>query len=118
MITRPPTPTNDVTSAVKANGQSYIFIQSTADGRPYSTQVHLSDGTSLGAVQSVTWSLSIGDVGSRCVVETIATPADLVALMEHTTVKVRPWGHPVVWVATYYWAKLRRVARNLFKRLS
>lgn len=108
-------PTNDITRAVEANGQGYIRIESTADGRPYSTQVHLSNGTTLGAVQSVTWSLSIGDVGARCVVETIATPADLVALMENTTVRVRPWGGPLKWLAVWYWQKTRAAARTAWK---
>ncbi len=101
-------PSNDVTRAVAANGQQYIFVQSTADGRPYSTQIHLSDGTSLGAVQAVTWSLKVGDIGARCVVETIATPADLRALMDNTTMCVKPWGSPARWLVTYYWARIRR----------
>ena len=111
-------PTNDVTHAVETNGQQYIFVQSTADGRPYSTQVHLSNGTTLGAVQGVTWSLRVGDVGARCVVETIATPADLRALMENTTCLVRPHGNPLRWATTYYWVRARQWAKATYTRFT
>lgn len=110
-----PIPTNDITTALVDNGQKYIFVQSTADGRPYSTQVMLSDGTSLGAIQSVCWKLSVDDVGARCTVETIATPADLRALMENTTVSVKPWGSPAVWLWTYYSVLLKQWYKKTFK---
>lgn len=110
-----PIPTNDVTDALTANGQKYLFIESTADGRPYSTHVRLSDGTSLGAVQGVTWKLNVSDVGAHCIVETLASPADLRALMENTTVSVKPWGSPIKWLWTYYTVRITQWYKNTFK---
>ncbi len=98
------TPSNFITDAVTANGEKYVFIAS--NGTPAGSQVRLSDDTKLGAVQSVKWSLEVTGY-ARCTIETLASPLETVALMGHTTVLVKPWGSPAVWLWTYYLAKLR-----------
>lgn len=109
-------PRNHITDAIKANGNDYVSITSDASGRPAGTKVTLSNGVMLGAVQSVTWTARLGEM-TRCTIETVATPADLKAMMENTTVHVRPWGHPIIWVWTYYAARVARFCRTTIKRL-
>lgn len=112
-MTLKPTPTipsNYITDAAKANGDRYIYI--TSDGHSASSNIRLSDGTNLGLIQNVKWTLGVGDC-ARCVVETMASPAELVALMKNTTVEVRVEKHPLKTLWVYYTARARRWVNSL-----
>ncbi len=98
------TPSNWVTNATAAQGHRYVYV--TSDGNAANTHVRLSDGTSLGLVQKVSYTLELGSL-ARCTIDTIASPAEVAALMEQTTVHVQPWGSPVKWLWVYYTTKLR-----------
>ena len=79
--------TNHVTDAATKNGQPFIRIIS--DGTPQMSAIELSDHRSLGLVQGMVWTISIGDY-ARCHIETIASPAELVVLLADTSIDVRP----------------------------
>lgn len=57
------------------------------NGRPGDTNVTLSDGTNLGLVQSINWSIELGGL-SKCKIETIMSPAELISLQQNTEVTV------------------------------
>ncbi len=82
-----PSLTNHVMDAATANGQPFISL--TSNGTPAMTEIRLSDGRSLGLVQSATWSLDVTSYASCCV-ETMASPAELKAFLKDTTLRVRP----------------------------
>lgn len=102
--------TNHINEAATQNGNAFIMIDSAADGRPSTTHIRLSNGQDLGLVQSVTWSLGLGEA-AKCVVETIAAPAEVKALMENTTVKVILRDNPLSVLWTYYTTKLKALFR-------
>lgn len=98
-------PSNYITDASVARGDRYLFV--TSDGNPNNTHVRLSDNTPLGLVQSVKWDLSLTGL-ARCVVETVASPAEIAALMEDTTVVVRLSDNPLAALWVYYTTRARR----------
>ena len=112
MILKPtPTiPSNYITDAARANGSRYLYV--TSDGNPANTQVRLSDGVSLGLVQKMTYTLGLGDL-ARCTVETLATPGEVSALMENTTVVVRLQDNPLKTLWIYYTTRARRWFKSL-----
>lgn len=87
MPTEAPPTSNHVTDAVKELGDAYIVL--TSNGTPQMSKVVLSSGQSLGLVQSLTWTLSLGDY-ARCHIETIAAPAELKVMLRDTTFSVQP----------------------------
>jgi hypothetical protein len=103
-------PANYITDAAKANGDRYLYV--TSDGNPVNSHIRLSDGTNLGLVQSVKWELSVNGY-SKCVVETIASPAELATLMRDTTVVVRLQDKPLRVLWAYYSTRAREWFRSL-----
>lgn len=78
---------NEVTEGSVRNGCPYITI--TSHGQPNLTKAQLSDGRSLGLVQSIDWHIDLGTFAS-CSIETIASPAELKVWLQDTTINVRP----------------------------
>jgi hypothetical protein len=100
-----PSPTNYVTDATTRLGNDYLSIVS--NGVASGSKVNLSDGSALGIVQRVEWSLDVGGV-AKAVVTTFASPGDLRALVSDTTLLVRPAPgyHPLRYLWDWYAAKL------------
>lgn len=103
---------NRITQNAITRGDRYVSIVSNGDAAD--TRVRLSDDTPLGLVQSVTWSLSVGSMAS-CTITSIASPAEVVALMENTTVKIQLWENPLKTLWVYYIARARRWCKRLFQ---
>lgn len=99
--------TNNATQGADQIGTPSVTIRS--DGVPSNTQVELTDGTKLGLVQGILWSLRL-DGYATCVIETIATPGEFRALAKNTTILVRPAPsyHPLHYVWDWYTAKFHR----------
>ena len=56
-----------------------------SDGDAGNTQVILPGGKHLGLVQSITWTIKVGEL-STCTIVTVLPKTDLKVLPEHTTV--------------------------------
>lgn len=77
-------------------------------GKPQDTIVQLSNGKSLGRVQSVSWSISVGQV-SKCHIETILDSSELSVLLSDTKVFIRPAYnyHPLKYLFDYYLIRIK-----------
>lgn len=98
--------TSNITEAVVKNGQEYISIVSA--GSPIDTQITLSTAQTIGLVQSVAWSLNVGDTVAKCTVEVVASPAEIKALLSDTTIKIRLAHNPLPALWAYYIGQLER----------
>ncbi len=102
---------NHVTEAANQAGHPTVTIRS--HGTPEMTSIDLSDGRSLGLIQSATWSVSLTDY-ARATIETILPPADLKVLLRDTTILVRP--APGYNPFRYTWDWVCAWAYNLFTK--
>jgi hypothetical protein len=95
---------NDAVKGSAQLGTPSIVVRS--DGTPTGTFVELTNGVSLGLVQNIQWELDISGY-AQCVVTSMATPAEIKALMRDTTVRVQPMVdvHPWRYLWDWYVAK-------------
>ncbi len=71
---------------MKGNKEINNIIINSEDGSPKNTHISLADGTELGTVQAITWTISVGQLAT-CDISTILTTAQLKALQSQTQVK-------------------------------
>jgi len=104
---------NDVTDAAAAYGTPSLVVRS--DGSPIRTTIELTDGTKLGLVQNIAWSMDINGYATATVV-TKATPAEFKVLARDARYEVVPalGYHPLCYLWDYYatkaylwWTKIR-----------
>ena len=100
----PPLLSNDITRAADELSTPSITIRS--DGTPVNTLIKMTNGQSLGLVQSISWNVSLGDVAS-CTITSVATPAEVKVLARNTTMLIRPAAgyHPFRYLWDWYVAK-------------
>lgn len=104
-LSEPPL-SNHATDATVARAKDYLIIAS--DGTARGSVVRRSDGKPLGLVQSVEWRVGLDDAMAQATIVTSATPATLRALVEDTTLLVRPAPgyHPLRYLWDWYSTKV------------
>jgi hypothetical protein len=103
---------NEVTAAAAALETPSLVVRSS--GYPNNTVISLTNGTKLGLVQDIQWSMNVHGL-AQAVVTTTATPAEFKALARDVTIQVRPaiGYHPF----TYLWDWYATKARLAWERL-
>lgn len=110
------TPTSNyvMDAAAQATEGTNVYVSLTSDGTANVTTVNVSSGLSLGLVQGVVWKLNTESGLAHLLVDTVAAPADVKALLKDTLVEVRPKPgyHPFRylwdWYATKVWLWFNR----------
>lgn len=104
-------------SAVQATEGSDAYVTITSNGTPQMTSVVVSTGQKLGLVQGVQWRMDIDGL-AYLTVDTIATPAEVKALLKDTTLEVRPKPgyHPIRYLWDWYTTKVALWLRGTYRR--